>query len=364
MKIFICQVVLGALAVLILSVSPAAPNIDELVRRHIDAIGGPAAVASLHSFVLHGWYREGAFQLGDTYLAQMRPFYRVIGSPKDPLGEVHEGYDGSAWEYYPDPGIVVRTVGEAARSARHTALFDDPLVAPQSRGIELAYGGNVIFNGNAAYLIHVRLADGYEEDYFLDSSTHLIDGRAEIVPMHAYGKRYHTQVVYSDWRPEGGVMFHHRDQEVDSSTGAVLTEGGVTSVEINPELPRDAFSPPTWDRTPLQLMIQRIYDERDDTAAVMSTYRDLGMSLDLKIATAGDAIDFTGYQILKMGHSETAVALLLQNVADHPQSARAHFGLGRALVATGDRTNAKLQFERALALDPSYKRAREAIEKL
>ncbi|HKE37762.1 MAG TPA: tetratricopeptide repeat protein [Candidatus Baltobacteraceae bacterium] len=353
-----------AFALLFAVATPAQPAIDELLQRHAIALGGEAAIASIHSFVTHGWYQEGSFRIDGTYVAQMRPFYRVIGSPKDPLGEIHEGYDGSAWEYYPDPGIVVRTIGQAARTTRHTALFDDPLVQPQQRGITLRLRGEETFYGHPVYVIHTRLADGYEEDYFLDSSSYLIDGRAEVVPMHAFGKRYRTQDVYDDYRPEGGVMFHHRDREIDASTGTVLDQGGVTSVDINPNLPVSMFSPPTWTRTPLQEMIQRLYDERDETASVMATYRDFGAVVDLKAAATGDAVDFTGYQILKMGHPETAVALLRQNVTDHPNSARAHFGLGRALVVAGDKAAAKEQFELALRIDPKYDRAQKALSDL
>ena len=63
-----------------------------------------------------------------------------------------------------------------------------------------------------------------------------------------------------------------------------------------------------------------------------------------------------------MGHAETAVRLLEQNVADHPNSARAHFGLGRAYQAAGKREEAKVQYQRALAIDPKYQRAREALD--
>ena len=82
----------------------------------------------------------------------MRPFYRVIGDPRtDPLGEIHEGYDGSAWEYYPDPGIVVRTVGAAADASRHTAAFDDPLVNHARRNIRLTLEAPTTLSGTKEY---------------------------------------------------------------------------------------------------------------------------------------------------------------------------------------------------------------------
>jgi tetratricopeptide (TPR) repeat protein len=192
----------------------------------------------------------------------------------------------------------------------------------------------------------------------------MIDGRAQVVPMHAYGQRYQTHDVYGDYRPEGGVMFAHSDKEIDAATGRVLDEGGVYSVEINVRLPLSQFSPPQWSRTPLQQMIQRMYDERDEAAAVMSTYRDFANLIDTKAPSTGDAVDFTGYQILKMGHADVAVSLLKQNVVDHPKSARAHFGLGRALQGLGDAAAAKAEYAKALAIDPKFVRARTALDQL
>jgi Flp pilus assembly protein TadD len=133
-------------------------------------------------------------------------------------------------------------------------------------------------------------------------------------------------------------------------------------MEINPALPVEQFSPPEWERTPLQQMIQRLYDERTDIAAVMATYRDFRRAF--PEMASGDAVDFTGYQILKTGQTEIAVALLTQNVADNPNSARAHFGLGRALETAGKKDDARTQYDRALAIDPNFVRARTARDAL
>jgi hypothetical protein len=339
-----------------------APALDVIVNNHVTALGGEAAIASIASFIERGWYREGDFKI-DTFTAQMRPFYRVIGDPRtDPLGEIHEGYDGSAWEYYPDPGIAVRTVGPAADATRHTAAFDDPLVDYARRNIRLTLEAPTTIRGIKEYTIRTILVDGFAEDLYVNPNTWMIDAEKRVVPMHAFGKRYTTIDALSDYRPEGGVMRAHRFQEIDEETGATLTESAVTSVEINPSLPLSMFYPPIWDRTPLQHMIQRIYDERDEARSVLATYRDFTQLVDIHSAAVGDAVDFVGYQCLKMAHADTAVLLLEQNVADHPNSARAHFGLGRAYQAAGKPEEARVQYRRALAIDPKYQRAREALD--
>lgn len=352
------------LAALVLGAVVSAVPLDAIIRNHVTALGGERAIASIDSVIERGWYREGDFKI-DTFAAVMRPFYRVIGDPRtDPLGEIHEGYDGSAWEYYPDPGIVVRTVGAAADAARHAAAFDDPLIDYARRDIRLTLGAPATVLGAKEYTIRAVLGDGFVEDVYVNPGTWMIDAEKRVVPMHAFGKRYTTIDIMSGYRPEGGVMRAHGFKEIDEGTGAILTQSEVTSVEINPTLPLSMFSPPVWDRTSLQQMIARIYDERDEARAVMATYRDFAEILDVHSAAVGDAVDFVGYQCLKMGHADTAVLLLRQNVADHPNSARAHFGLGRAYQASGKLDDAKAEYLRALAIDPKYQRARDALAAL
>jgi len=340
----------------------SSPAVDDIVNAHIAALGGIEKIHAIHSFVLHGTYHEGDLNMKTT-VTQMRPFYRVIGNTSEPLTHLHEGYDGSSWEYYPNPGIVVRTVGAAAATTRHSAMFDDALVDYREHGTSIVLDGATEFAGNRVYLLHVTLADGFREDLFVNSRTWMIDGYVRITPFHAFGTNYTTHMEMSDYRPEGGVMMSHRNREVDAVNGKVFDEGTVESVDINPQLSLAIFSPPVWDRTPLQQMIQRIYDERTDPAAVMQTYRDFKAQIGSGISTA-DAVDFVGYQCLKMGETDTAVTLLTQNVADYPSSPRAHFGLGRALKTQGKSAEAGAEFDRVLALDPAFVAARTARDAL
>lgn len=345
-----------------ITAAQTSPTVDDIVNAHIAALGGIEKIHALHSFVLHGTYHEGDLNVKTT-VTQMRPFYRVIGNMAEPLTHLHEGYDGSSWEYYPNPGIVVRTVGAAAATTRHSAVFDDALVDYREHGTTIVLDGTFDFAGRRDYLLHVTLADGFREDLFLNPKTWMIDGYARLVPFHAFGTKYATHTEMTDYRPEGSVMMAHRNREVDSATGKVFDEGTVESVEINPDLPLSIFSPPIWDRTPVQQMIQRIYDERTDSTAVMQTYRDFKATIGSSVSTA-DAVDFVGYQCLKMGETSTAVPLLTQNVADYPLSARAHFGLGRALKTQGKSAEAGAEFDRALGLDPTFVSARTARDAL
>lgn len=85
---------------------------------------------------------------------------------------------------------------------------------------------------------------------------------------------------------------------------------------------------------------------------------------DLSATPTADALDFVGYQCLKMGHADTAIAVLELNVGDNPRSARARFGLGRAFEAAGRRASAEKEYRAALSIDPTFTRARTALDAL
>src|SRR5262249_54873512 len=104
--------------------SAESPSVDQIVERYITARGGREKIAALRWIVIRGEYREGGHVSPNATLALMRPFYKLVGDPDRKIGDFAEGYDGSAWEYYGDPGIVVRTVGAASAAGRHRARFD------------------------------------------------------------------------------------------------------------------------------------------------------------------------------------------------------------------------------------------------
>ncbi|MEO8224465.1 MAG: tetratricopeptide repeat protein [Gammaproteobacteria bacterium] len=340
---------------------PRADSLATIVSRHIEALGGLEQLHAIKDRVVRGSYREGTDSF-TTYIAQSRPFYRTLTDPALP-NNGGEGYDGSAWEYYPDPGIVVRTVGAAAAATRHTAMFDDVLVDADVKGTTLVLRESRIVAGHPVFVIRATLADGFERDVFVNTSTYMIDGDERVVSMHAFGANRRLYELYSDYRRVSGVMFPFHGSEVDADSNKVIDEGFVTSVEFNGALPVSMFSPPDFERTPLQQMIQKIYDEREDSAAVISTYRNYRPLVTLGKATS-DAVDFAGYQCLKMGHIRSAVGLLTLNVADSPGSARAHFGLGRALQSANRLDEAKAEMRRTLEIDPNFVRARKALDAL
>jgi hypothetical protein len=350
------------LAAALASAKTPVPSAEEIAARYVRARGGEEALRGLHSVVYRGVYREGEHVSPHAAMALMRPYYKLVGDPERPDPDFAEGYDGSAWEYYGEPGIVLRTVGAASAASRHGLAIDGPLAFFAEKGFSAVVEGPDRVGDRGAYRVRVRMPDGFEEDELVDEESGLLVASRKVAPVHAFGKSVASETRFSDYRPVDGILFPFRIREVEIATGRVMNEMTWTSITVNAPLDPSVFSPPSFERTPLQKLLDRLFLEREDVEAVMWSYRDF------RRAYPGVDSDFgiqaIGYQILKMGDRESAVALLEDNAAAHPKSSGAAFGLGRAYAASGRPEEARRAFQNAIALDPENRRAREALDAL
>jgi Tfp pilus assembly protein PilF len=109
-------------------------------------------------------------------------------------------------------------------------------------------------------------------------------------------------------------------------------------------------------------MLNAVFLARSTPQEALAWYRDFRSNPATAAIDAEAGIEAMGYQCLKNGAVETAVRLLEANLAEHPDSADAHFGLGRAYRAAGREAEAVGEFQAALAIDPGHGRAAEALD--
>jgi len=337
---------------------------DQIVDRHIEARGGAEKFRTVRTLVYRGGtYREGDYVgSGNAFMAFARPYYRVVGNPEDPKVEIMEGYDGSAWEYYANPGIVVRTVGAASSASRRGTYIDWRLGDFRTHGNKIERGPEETIAGRPAYRIIVTTRDGFVTQHFFDQETFLTLASRYNAPFHAFGDVVKTESRPGDWRAVDGVMFAFQDAEVDLATGKVLNSMTWGTIEINRELPPSWFAPRVFARTRLGSLLEHLYAQRTDPAAVMWSYADF-REVHPDVDTH-EGIEVIGYQMLKMGDSRAAVALLEANARDYPDAPTAAFGLGRAYETAGEKEKARAEYQRALRLKPDYKRAADALQRI
>ena len=337
---------------------------DDIVARHLEARGGAQRLKAMTSVVYrNGTYREGTYTgSGRAFMAMARPYYKIVGDPTDTTSDFREGYDGSAWEWYRTPGFVVRTVGAANAAIRHNLDPDGGLSDYRSKGTTIERLPDDKVGTRPVYTLRLTMSDGYRSIVLIDRETFLIAAVRKTAPIHAFGEPVSSEERFSDYRSIDGILFPFRAIETEIATGKELSSMQWGAIEVNRQLPREWFSPPPFERTPLQELLEQLYYERSDTSAIQWSYRSFRRAYPHIDTRAG--IEAIGFQILKMGDHAGAVSLLLMNERDFPQSSSAAFGVGRAHATAGEPGKARAAFERALQLDPNNKRAADALAAL
>ncbi|MFP2898435.1 serine hydrolase [Corallococcus sp. 4LFB] len=99
-------------------------------------------------------------------------------------------------------------------------------------------------------------------------------------------------------------------------------------------------------------------------ADTLARYRELK-------ATKADAYDFSegqlnslGYQLLREGRTADAIELFKLNVEMFPKVGNVYDSLGEAYLAAGDKARARVNYRKAVELDPANKNAAAALQKL
>jgi hypothetical protein len=356
----------GALLLVVLTFASngaLAQTVDDVIGRFVEAIGGRAAVDAVDNLVYsNGTYAEGDFTSdGDATMSLARPWFKLVGD-KTRQGTYMEGYDGAAWEWFADPGVVLRTTGAASAAIRHYAGVEHPLFDYRQKGSMAELLGESELDDRPVHVVRLTRRDGFTEQFYIDSETGLVIASSAAAPIHAFGAEVSQVTHISDYRNVDGIRVPHRFISTEVPSGRELSSMQWGRIEANLELPDDWFVPPAFERTPLQQFIENLFGQRSDAAALLWTYHEFRRANpDIDTETA---VNFAAYQVLKMGGVDTAITLLTENVRAYPNRAGARFELGRAFDTAGDPASARESYGEALAIDPEHKRAKRALAAL
>jgi len=217
------------------------PEGVEIIDRYLEVTGGEEAHARIRSLRITGKVRapepmnlEGDYEMLMRAPNSMRNTISLPG-----LGDIVHVSDGErAWEALSGAarGLTGRELMLTLRAADiHADLKIRRDFGPiESVGVEP-------FAGEECYRVELTSrTEAPDEVRFYSVETGLMRGRA--VEADVGGGRTISQIErLSDYRAFGGVMFPMRTIE---DTGGIVLEVIRERIEVNPNLPRDAFDPP------------------------------------------------------------------------------------------------------------------------
>ena len=223
------------------SASQASLSGDEIVARHLEAVGGTARLRALKSLRLTGRITleagenalEGPFVVERKRPRKSRMAAELNGMPTS------QAFDGIvAWGIplgKSSPEVVDR---EQTRDREVESEFDDYLLDHKARGIAVGLIGREPIGAVDAIKLSVALK-GRQMITYLDPSTYIEIRRDHLGP----DGKVRDETNLSDPRETGGLLFPTL-MEITSVASGLKTLMRVSTIELDPDIPDTRFESP------------------------------------------------------------------------------------------------------------------------
>src|SRR5947207_2373239 len=162
--------------------SRSPTTVDEVIERHIKAMGGRSAVEAIQSIEFDLHITDPTFEVDGTYFAARPGKMRidVKAGGEHVFTEAFDGQKGWQWE-------GKGSAQKATAALRHGVelpgkLFGLHELKARGHRIELAERENI--DGIQYYVLRLTLNDGYSTTLYVDPKTWLITRRRDVRPLH------------------------------------------------------------------------------------------------------------------------------------------------------------------------------------
>jgi len=224
------------IAAMCTSVAAKAQTIEEVVTKHIEAIGGRASWEKVNSMRSEGTINVQGNDVNLTLTKQkgkgMRQDIAVMGMTGFQIITPEKG-----WSYMPFQG---QTEVDSMPSAEVMKLQDgidigDPLLTYKERGYTAELSGKETINGSETAKIVITKKDGTKQTIFVDSKSNHIVRAISMQSMHGQEQEIINDFSNFKQLPEGIV--------VPMNITLPFGELQLTKVEVNKEVDENIFKP-------------------------------------------------------------------------------------------------------------------------
>jgi outer membrane lipoprotein-sorting protein len=235
-------------AILVGALQSWAQTADDVIAKHVDAIGGREKVKAINTMKLSGLFDVG----GGVQI----PFTNYYTRPdKMKIEATFQGMtqqivvDGdSGWQINPfmgskDPEPMN---GDQFKMMKQQADFEGHLVDFKDKGYTAEFLGQEDFEGSQVNKISLSNKDGEQVTYYLDAETNLLLRETQKLKMA--DNEVESETIYGDYKAESGVlMAHSMENKSPGQQGSQKIT--INTVEVNVPIDDAIFKMPPKSET-------------------------------------------------------------------------------------------------------------------
>ena len=222
---------------LVLGFNLQSQSLDEIVTKHIEAIGGQASWAKLKSMRMEcGMKADGAeikFVIYQIDKQAVRQDINVAGMTGYSIIKTAEGWNFAPWMGHTKPEPMT---ADDVKNAQDELYIQDDFITYKELGKKLEYFGKDDVDGTECHKLKMTNKDGKETTYFIDPSNYYVIKETEKKTVD--GKETENSTLLSDYRKlDEGIVF-------PMSISGPWGEMTISKMEINPKIDEALFSVP------------------------------------------------------------------------------------------------------------------------
>ena len=219
-----------------------ALTVEEVIAKHIEALGGPARWSAVKTLKITGTYEAFSAESSFTIYRKRPDLFRFERSMVN--YPVVSCFDGEkAWWTNPlmgpqgkKPNLIFEPQNKVTLRNK---IFDSTLMDYKEKGLDVSLSGREKLEGRDHYKLRIRFKDDSEETWFIDSRTFL--KTAVTGETYEYGRKVPLDEFYAEYREVEGVKIPYYIEQEWHTRHRVFT---VDKIEVNVSLDDALFQMP------------------------------------------------------------------------------------------------------------------------
>jgi len=240
--------------ILLISIVATAQNADEVIAKHIEAMGGMSKLQAVKSELTIGIADLNGSKI---HISVLRKRPNKVREELSLTGVTQiQAYDGQrGWQLGPSKKDPELLIGDDLDDLKRSTDIDGPLVNYRAKGSKVELLGKESTEGADAYNLKVTSSDGKVTNCYVDVHSFLEIKRIDL--MKHQGTEEIIESIFGDYKPVDGIMYAYFTKFRKRGRPEETMKIKIDKIELNGPAADSLFAMPSPAQLPANALLNR-----------------------------------------------------------------------------------------------------------